>query len=245
MDTTCDGLLDKRVTIEQPKDGYRVAVDTVLLAAAVPAKAGQTAFDLGCGVGGTMLCLATRIPGISITGIEIQKELAELCAVNIARNKFAMLDVRCADATSLPDDLVSIFDHALINPPYHDEARHDISAIAQKRMANTEREGDLVRWITSAAKALKPSGLLTLIHRADRQAEIEALLGVAFGAFEVLPILPKAGAAPRRVIMRAHKGGKDAVQLCRNLVLHQADGRYTQEAEAVLRHMKALEFQDR
>jgi len=245
MDTTCDGLLDKRVTIEQPKDGYRVAVDTVLLAAATPVQAGQKVLDLGCGVGGAMLCVATRVSGISITGIEIQKELAELCAVNITRNKFATLDARCADAVSLPDDLIGIFDHVLMNPPYHDGARHDVSPVAQKRTANTEKESDLVRWVASAAKALKPSGMLTLIHRADRQAEIEALLGVVFGAIEALPVLPKTGAAPKRVIMRAKKGGMGGVRLCRNLVLHQADGRYTDEAEAALRHMKALEFEDR
>ncbi len=245
MDTTCDGLLDKRVTIEQPKEGYRVAVDTVLLAASIPGEARQKALDLGCGVGGAMLCLAARVPGIVLTGIEIQKELADLCAANIARNKFAALDVRRADATSLPDDLAGAFDHVLMNPPYHDEARHDVSDSAQKRTANTEREGDLARWIASAAKALKPSGLLTLIHRADRQAEIDALLAAEFGAAETLPILPKVGAAPKRAIMRAKKGGKGVVRLCGNFVLHQADGRYTEAAEAVLRHMKALEFADR
>jgi len=242
METTCDGLLDKRVTIEQPKDGYRVAVDTVLLAASVPARAGETALDLGCGAGGAMLCLAARLPGVFLTGVEIQKELADLCAANIARNKFAGLNVLRADAALLPGDLAGTFDHVLMNPPYHDEARHDVSADARKRMANTEREGDLARWVTGAAKALKPSGTLTLVHRADRQAEIEALLAPEFGAVEILPILPKPGIPPKRVIVRGKKGGTGAARLCRHLVLHQADGRYTGQAEAILRHAKALEF---
>ena len=102
MNTTLDGLLDRRVTLEQPAEGYRVAVDTVLLAAAVPIETGQKALDLGCGVGGAMLCLACRVPGITITGIEIQDELTQLCRANIARNTFATgLDVVQGDVARL------------------------------------------------------------------------------------------------------------------------------------------------
>ncbi len=36
METTFDGLLNKRIWLEQPAEGFRIAVDTVLLAAAVP-----------------------------------------------------------------------------------------------------------------------------------------------------------------------------------------------------------------
>ena len=68
--TTLDGLLNKKVKLEQPKDGYRVALDTVFLASAVDAKANDLVLDLGCGVGGSMLSLAARVSGLSITGID-------------------------------------------------------------------------------------------------------------------------------------------------------------------------------
>jgi len=245
--TTLDGLLDRRVTLEQPKTGYRVAVDTVLLAAAVPATAGEKALDLGCGVGGAMLCLAARVPGISITGIEIDEELAQLCAGNIARNKFTeRLTVVSTDVAQDIGENYS-FDHVFVNPPYHDEARHDVSSHKQKRAANIEKTGELKRWIGSAVTALKPSGTLTLIHRADRCDDILALLQKDFGTVEILPILPKEGTAPKRVILRAQKGTPgDAKNLTKcyrkNFVLHQADGAYTEAAEAILRHRKALYF---
>ena len=243
QDTTIDGLLDRRVMLEQPANGYRVAVDTVLLAAAVHAEAGQKALDLGCGAGGALLCLACRVPGVMIRGVEIQNDLAQLCRANIVRNNFATdVDAYTADATDLPHDLESIFDHTFMNPPYHEESRHDVSAHGQKRTANSEKSGDLALWIAAVAKALKPTGLITLIHRADRLDELLGLLQAGFGAIEILTILPKAGAAPKRIILRARKGAPSGVTNCRNFVLHQADGRYTEEAEAVLRHMKVLLF---
>jgi tRNA1(Val) A37 N6-methylase TrmN6 len=248
QNTTLDGLLDRRVAIEQPKDGWRIAIDTVLLAASVPITAGERALDLGCGVGGAMLCLATRVTGISATGIESDDELAQICETNIARNGFGeRLNVLHGDVTQLPENLFGLFDHTLMNPPYHDEARHDVSEDARKRAANAEKDGDLARWIISAARALKPSGLLTMIHRADRAPQILDLLRTDFGVIEILPLLPKEGAVAKRVILRARKisleGAQNTTECYRkNFVLHQADGAYTEAAEAILRHMKALDF---
>jgi tRNA1(Val) A37 N6-methylase TrmN6 len=239
MDTTLDGLLDRRVTIEQPKDGFRVAVDTVLLAATVPACTGEHVADFGCGVGGAMLCLATRVPDIVLTGIEMQRDLANLARANIVRNKMGA-DVREADVTCLKDE--AAFDHIMMNPPYHDEVKHDVSAHAGKRAANTEKDGDLALWIAAAARALKSSGALMLIHRADRREEIMAYLAKSFGRIEILPVLPKAGAPPKRILIRAYKLGQGDTIECRALVLHKNTGGYTDAAEAILRHMKAVAF---
>lgn len=240
QETTIDGLLDRRVALEQPADGFRVAMDTVFLAAAVPARAGEKILDLGCGVGGAMLCLAARVPGVLVMGIEIQRELALLCRDNIVRNKLkADLKVQMGDVTQLSPAMVNIFHHVMMNPPYHDEARHDVSVHAQKRKANTEAEGDLTLWIASAGRALKSGGVLTLIHRADRQEEIMDLLKPAFGTIEICRLLPKKGAAPKRVVMRAYKATSPTLRVT-DFILHQSDGRYTDQAEGILRRGEAL-----
>jgi tRNA1(Val) A37 N6-methylase TrmN6 len=243
MKTTLDGILNHRVTLEQPEGGFRVAVDTVLLAAAVPIKPGEAALDLGCGVGGAMLCLAARVPDVTVTGLEIQNELVELCRSNIARNNFlAQITVTQGDATHLPDDLTARFDHVLMNPPYHDEIRHDVSAHDGKRIANTEREGDLALWIASARRALKQDGVLTMIYRADRQDEILTRAARGFGEVKLLAVLPKSGAAAKRIILQLRKGGQASVRTCKSFILHQTGGGYTDEAEAALRHAKNIEF---
>ena len=69
-DLTEDSLLGGRVRLLQPSRGYRVAVDAVLLAAAIDATAGQRVLDLGAGVGAVGLCLAARISECTIVGID-------------------------------------------------------------------------------------------------------------------------------------------------------------------------------
>jgi tRNA1(Val) A37 N6-methylase TrmN6 len=240
MDTTLDGLLGRRVTVEQPVDGYRVAVDTVLLAAGVSAKATDRVADFGCGVGGAMLCLAARVSSIAVTGFELQSELANLCRANIARNHLhATLNLIEADVT---DAEIGAYDHVMMNPPYHAESRHAVSASHGKRTANAEKNGHLALWIASAVNALKSSGTLTIIHRADRLDEILAAVKEPCGTIEILAIQSKSEMPPKRVILRAYKDGGANVIRSKSLVLHAADGRYTAGAEDILRHAKALPF---
>ncbi len=243
METTLDGILNKRVALEQPAHGFRVAVDTVLLAAAVPVVAGDTILDMGCGVGGAMLAVACRNEDVRGMGIEIQTELTTICQRNIARNVFAGgLRVRVGDVAALPPEMAGAFDHVLMNPPFHDEARHDVSDDAHRRTANADKDGDLGAWVASAGAALKTSGSLTLIHRADRLKEICFHLRCCFGEIEILPLSPKTGGEAKRIIIRARKDAPQFVQHCQPLGLHNAEGGFTDEAENILRHCGAVEF---
>ena len=62
---TEDRLLGGRVKIRQPKQGFRVSIDTVLLSAAVPCGDGDRVLEPGAGVGGAALTLVARVPGCS------------------------------------------------------------------------------------------------------------------------------------------------------------------------------------
>ena len=63
---TSDGcLLDGRVRYAQPasgSDGYRTGIEPVLLAASIPAQAGQRVLEAGVGAGAGLICLAARVP---------------------------------------------------------------------------------------------------------------------------------------------------------------------------------------
>ncbi|MDR3450234.1 MAG: methyltransferase [Alphaproteobacteria bacterium] len=240
--TTIDGLLNRRVTLEQPAKGYRVAIDTVLLAASVPARAGEFILDIGCGVGGASLCVACRVPGLNGLGIDIQAGLVTLFRRNIAANKFATgFEAQEADITqSRPSGL---FDHVLMNPPFHEEARHDVSPDPVKQTANSQMATDLGLWIIAGMAALKKGGTLSLIHRSSRLEEILEHLRKDFGAAEILPLLPRRGEGPKRLIIRAQKGGVFAPRPCLPLVLHKEEGGYTEAADAILRECQPLVFQ--
>ena len=83
---TEDSLLDGKVRLLQPKEGYRVAIDSVFLAAAIPANPGELVLDAGAGVGGASLCLGWRERGCHVRGLEMQRDLVRLAARNVALN---------------------------------------------------------------------------------------------------------------------------------------------------------------
>jgi tRNA1(Val) A37 N6-methylase TrmN6 len=198
--------------------------------------------DIGCGVGAAMLCLATRVLGITLTGVDIQPELVELCRRNITLNEFQdRITVAEGDATSLG---FTDFDQVMINPPYHNELRHDFSLNAGKRLANTEKDGDLPLWIAAAARALKDGGVFTLIQRADRMEEILNYATVVFGEIKILPVVTKPGTPAKRVIMQCRKIGQPSVTTCKNLILNNPEGGYSDEAENILRHANSIDFID-
>jgi tRNA1(Val) A37 N6-methylase TrmN6 len=111
-----DSLLDGRVQVAQPADGYRVAVDAVLLAAAVDAAEGATVLDLGCGVGSVGLCLAWRRPDLAITGLDREPVFVAAARANAARNGMEKrLRILEADVRA---PLAQKFDQVAMNPPY-------------------------------------------------------------------------------------------------------------------------------
>src|SRR6201996_8843804 len=86
---TEDGFLGGQLRLRQPKCGHRAGHDAILLAAATPARAGDRVVDFGAGIGAAALALAQRIPGVSLTLVEVDSALAALAAENVRRNGFA------------------------------------------------------------------------------------------------------------------------------------------------------------
>jgi tRNA1(Val) A37 N6-methylase TrmN6 len=72
-----------------------------------------------------------------------------------------------------------------------------------------------------------------MIHRADALGTCLAALGRRFGTIRVTPVQPKPGSDSVRVLLSAVKGAKAPLSLAPALVLHKADGRFT-EAVAVM-----------
>jgi len=244
---TLNALLGGRVQLAQPAEGYRVAIDPVLLAATIAAAPGERVLDLGCGVGAAALCLAARLPEIEIAGLERQELLATLAVANARRNgvearvTFIQGDLRAAPPALAPASFASAsfapasFAQVMINPPFLSPGRHTPSAHPGKALADGEGEVRLEHWLAAAARWLQPRGRLTLIHRADRIDDLVAALRPRFGSLILYPLWPKAGRPARRLLLQARLGGRSPAVFAPGLVLHREDGRFTAEAEAVLR----------
>jgi tRNA1(Val) A37 N6-methylase TrmN6 len=235
---TEDALLGGRVRVLQPRRGYRVAVDAVLLAAAVRPAAGERVLDLGAGVGSVGLCLARRVPDCTVTGIELQPALADLARRNATRNGLAdRVQTIVHDlAQPLPAGL-GLFEQVVTNPPYLSAAVADPPPDPSKALATIESSADLRRWLEVAVGALKDDGTLTLIHRSDRLEDIAAhLVRLRCGDLAIKRLPPAA-----RVLVRARRAATPAVREAPPLTLHPPEGGYTEAAEAILRHAAALD----
>ncbi|OAN79074.1 methyltransferase [Jannaschia sp. EhC01] len=221
----------------QPRDGYRAATDPVFLAAACPAKPGESVLELGCGVGVAALCLMARVD-VAVTGVERQVAYGALARRN-------GIDVIDADLTAVPATLRQrSYDHVIANPPYYGPGTPSGDA---GRDAALREETPLADWCVAARARLKPGGWLTMIHLAERLPDL--LAGLAgFGSISVLPLTPREGRAASRVVVRARKGAKGAFQLLAPILIHEGathlhDGDdYSATARAVLRDGAPLPF---
>ncbi|MGQ0663157.1 MAG: tRNA1(Val) (adenine(37)-N6)-methyltransferase [Pseudomonadota bacterium] len=244
--TTLDALLGGRVSFRQPRSGFRAAIDSVLLAAALPPATAGRALDLGCGAGAATLCLAWRLPGLSVVGLERDPVLADLARDNVARNGMVgRVEIVAGDVLAPPGIAACGFDAVICNPPWLEAERADPAPAAGRAAATVEGKARLAHWVAAALACARPKGSVAFIHRADRLADLlTALLpsrGERAGRIEVIPLWPKAGLPAKRVIVRARKGVAAPLSLSAGLVLHREDGRYTDHAEAILREGAGLD----
>lgn len=242
-----DAFLGGRLQIWQPRRGYRAGVDPVLLAASVPARAGQSVLELGCGVGVASLCLAARVPGLALTGVEIQPDYADLARRN-ACDMAAPFEVVTADLTALPADLrQQRFDHVIANPPYFLRDQSTPATDTGRETALGERVS-LAGWVEAAARRVVDGGYVTFIQRAERLPELMALMTARLGSVEVLPLTPRRGRPAQLVLIRGRKGGRAAFRLCDSVLMHEGaahDGdrdSYTPLVGSVLRDGAGLPF---
>lgn len=245
-DVTEDAVLGGRLVLRQPRKGHRVGHDAILLAAACSARPGQHLIELGAGVGAAGLAVARRVDDLKLTLIEIDPALATLARDNAERNGLAgRTRVICLDATASPADFAAAglssrgeADHVLMNPPFNPE--HNPSPDRRRRLAHAGADETLPRWVEAAAWLLRPTGVLTLIWRADGLGAVVAALAGAFGSLRILPIHPKPDAPAIRVLVRAVKESRAPLALLPGLALTDGRGQPSPAAEAVLRESAVL-----
>ncbi len=241
LETSEDAVLGGRLRLRQPLRGHRVGHDAILLSAATLARGGEHAVDLGAGVGAAGLALAMRVGGLKVTLVDIDPELCALAAGNARLNRLEdRVTALVADASYVAGLAASSIDRVLMNPPFNDAARQNVSPDPRRKLAHAATADTLPRWIGSAVHLLKAGGTLTMIWRADGQDDVLAALASDFGAIAVLPVHPRSGATAIRVLIRAVKGGSASLLFYPGLDLNGEDGRPTSAAEAILRGGETL-----
>ena len=246
-DWTRDAFLGGRLEIEQPRKGYRAGIDAVLLAAAVPANPGDTVLEAGAGVGTPSLCLAARVDGVRVTGVEVDEDLCAAAGRNAEANALAArVGFVCADllgpfASSQAAGIArESFDHVIANPPFFDSGESRGSPDPVRGRARTAAPGDLDGWFKYMLTVLRPSGRLTLIHRAEAIGRLLRACENRFGDLQILPVHPLADRPANLVLLHAVKASRAPARWWRGIALHDAAGGYVPEIESVLREGRAL-----
>ncbi|MEA2741085.1 MAG: hypothetical protein QOH05_4392 [Acetobacteraceae bacterium] len=231
-------LLGGQVVYRQPSTGFRSGIEPVLLAASVACRAGERVLEAGTGAGAALLCLGVRLRGVRATGVESDVALANLATENVAAN-------RLPGITIIPDRVETAalgapYDHAIANPPYHPPDGTP-SPVAGRESAKRGSVGLMAIWIGRLGGALRDHGSLTLIVPAGMTpACLTAMAQNRCPCTVLFPLWPKAGRAAKLVLLRGVKNGRAPMRLAAGLVLHNADGSFTETAQAILASGAAL-----
>ncbi len=237
-DVTSGHLLGGRVQYAQLRTGFRTGLEPVLLAAAVPARAGERVLEAGSGAGAGLLCLAARVPGMAGVGVERDAVQVALAVANAAANGWNSLSFVATDIERA--DMLGTFDHALSNPPYHaPDGTH--SPQPEREAAKRRHESLLADWAVCLAARLRHGGTLTFILPTGVVPEaLAALVAARCPARALLPLWPRVGQAAKLVMLQGVKNGRTPLRLLTGLVLHAEGGGFTPAAETVLRDGAAL-----
>lgn len=241
-----DGFLGNRLTIRQPRHGHRSGHDAVLLAAGVGDEKAQKVCDLGAGAGVVGLCILARLPETRLVGVEIDPDLCRLARENAAANGFAervnFVTGDIAGPFSALGLAANSFDHVVANPPFYRNDRvPPVQDAARARAHQTDAAG-LENWVRCACALAAANGLVTFVHRAEALDDLLSAMRGRLGALQVQPVAARAGEAAHRVLVQGRRDSRTPLVLLPPIVLQNAAGEPSAEAEAVLRHGAALAF---
>jgi tRNA1(Val) A37 N6-methylase TrmN6 len=242
---TDDAFLAGKLSLLQPKTGYRAGVDAVLLAAAIPCAldGSETVLDAGGGVGTVGLCTVTRCPKATAVILERAPRLVDLAEQNVVRNHLSeRVRVFSGDITASWSEMAGLglaiesFDHVAANPPFHVVGRGTASPDQWKSGAHAMPESDLDLWGRLMARMAVAGGTATMIHKAESLGAVVSAFGGRFGGLRILPIYARPGQPAIRVIVQGTKGSRAPLTLLRGFVLHGTEGNtFTPEAQAILK----------
>ena len=233
---TKDTFFNGRIKVLQHRDGYRFSIDAVLLAAFSAPEAEDRIVDLGAGCGIISLILGYRHPAVSITGIEVQPELAELAAQNTEANGLKdRINIICADMRLLSIQAVSgPVDIVISNPPYRKGRSGRINSHPQRAVARHEILATLQDVAKTAARLLGIGGRLAIIYPAERITDLLTnLRSAGIEPKHIQTVHAKCHDPARLVLVSGIKGGSPGAAVHEPLVIYQPNGAYTGRVQAM------------
>ncbi len=222
----------------------------MLLAACVKTPGGSRIADFGAGCGVAGMAVAARLTGVAIDLVERNTHALALVRRSLQLGENAALTARIhvidADIATRGAEreraglLGNAYDHIIANPPYNPPTYQ--ASPDEARASAHVAPPSLEPWFETAAACLKANGQITFILRPEALPDILTAIRGRFATLRVRPVQPRADQPASRILVRATKGTKAPLAILPPLVLHEADGRWRDEIDAVLHGRAAIEL---
>ena len=226
-----DDLEISGLHIIQSPDKFCFGMDAVLLSGFAYAKKGDRVIDLGTGTGILPLLLWAKTEGEHFTGLEIQKESADMARRSVVGNNITNIEIVDGDIKSV-DKLFKrqSFDVMTSNPPYMINEHGITNPEAPKQIARHEILCTLEDVVKAASYLLKDNGRFFMVHRPFRLPEIfENLRKYRLEPKRMRLVYPQIDKEPNMVLIEAVKYGKPRLNVEKPLVVYDKDMKYTEE----------------
>ena len=224
------------IRLIQDSGGFRYGTDAVLLSQFarkwVPQGREARAAELGSGNGAVSLMLAGQEPGLSVTGIEFQKEAWELACRNSQLNELEdRVSFLYGDVKTLKEDhpdMRGTMDLVVTNPPYVARGSGIPGANDALRIARQETTADLEDFISAGAWLLRGKGTFCMVHRPSRLVDIFFFCRkYRLEPKRIQFVHPYEGQPPNIVLIQCSMGGGKELIYDNPIYVHQIGEIYT------------------
>jgi tRNA1Val (adenine37-N6)-methyltransferase len=235
-DETLDALFGGDLRLYQKKQGYRFSIDSILLADFATIRSRNKVIDLGTGNGIVPLILAYRYSSILVTGVEIQRQMADRAARNIRLNGYedriviAQMDIASIGERFKPES----FDSVICNPPYRQASSGRLNLASEKQIARHELKATLDDFVRAAAFLLKNKGCFACIQLGDRTVDlVSAMRSAGLEPKRLRTVHAFSEAKASMVLVEAVKRGRKGVDILPPLILYDSAKNNTAELNAI------------
>ena len=235
---TTDTFFNGRIRVKQSRSGYRYSIDAVLLAAQTRPRPDDKVLDLGTGCGIIPLILAYRHPKIKVYGIEVQKDLAAVAALNVEENRMEdRINIYCRDMKTIKHDMTSgPVDLVVSNPPFRKAESGRINPDRQRAVARHEIKATLYDVVETARRMLRTSGRFIMVYLAERMTDIlNQMRSVGIEPKTLRMIHSGRDTEAKLILVEGKKGGRPGLKVGPPLIIFHKDGSYSDEVEEIFR----------
>jgi tRNA1Val (adenine37-N6)-methyltransferase len=239
-----ESLFGGRLQILQKKKGYRYTIDSVLLAHFVEPKKGERILELGAGSGVISFLLAFRNPGVRVTGLELQADLADMAGRSISMNCLeGRVNIIQGDVRNTAELLESRSqDVVVFNPPYRKMGSGKLNPGREKALARHEIAGSIADFLRAASYALEPGGRVCLIYPCTRMVEaIHRMRVEKMEPKRLRMVHSRPGSRGDFILVEGMKGGGEELTVLPPLFIYMEGEGYSEELEALFRNLSDSE----